>query len=91
MSLSFRSTIRHLAAAQNFSDARPSPQQVAWQSPEVGHRVRLAQAQAVGRMKTDRFAPVTASRMRPDILSGSDPVRIREFKLFNTDRAGTTR
>jgi alpha-L-fucosidase len=55
----------------------------AWQD---GRWVRLAQAQAIGRMKIDHFAPITTSRVRLNILSSSDPVRIREFQLFNTGR-----
>ncbi|MEJ1098260.1 MULTISPECIES: alpha-L-fucosidase [unclassified Pseudoxanthomonas] len=55
----------------------------AWQD---GRWVRLAQAQAIGRMKIDHFAPVTTSRVRLNILSSSDPVHIREFQLFNTGK-----
>lgn len=55
----------------------------AWQN---GRWVRLAQAQAIGRMKIDHFAPVTTSRVRLNILSSSDPVHIREFQLFDTGK-----
>ena len=52
-----------------------------WQD---GHWVPVAQAQAIGRMKIDHFAPVTASRVRLNILSSADAAHIREFQLFNT-------
>lgn len=42
----------------------------------------VAQAQAIGHMKIDRFAPVTARRVRLAILSAVGTARIREFKLF---------
>jgi len=42
----------------------------------------VAQAQAIGHMKIDRFAPVTARRVRLNILSAVGTARIREFKLF---------
>lgn len=43
-------------------------------------------AQAIGRMKTDRFAPVATSRVRLNIVCSYDPVHIREFQLFNTGK-----
>lgn len=52
-----------------------------WQQ---GKWVRVAQAQAIGRMKIDHFASVTASRVRLNILASADAVHIREFQLFNT-------
>ena len=42
----------------------------------------VAEAQAIGHMKIDRFAPVTAQRVRLNILSSVGVARIREFKLF---------
>ncbi len=60
----------------------------AWQD---GRWVRLAQAQAIGRMKIDHFAAVTTSRVRLNILSSYDPVHIREFQLFNTGKGAATR
>lgn len=43
----------------------------------------VAQAQAIGHMKIDRFAPVTARKVRLNIQSSVGTARIREFKLFN--------
>jgi len=42
----------------------------------------VAKADAIGHMKIDRFAPVTAQRVRLNILSSVGVARIREFKLF---------
>jgi len=43
----------------------------------------VAQAQAIGHMKIDTFAPVTARKVRLNIQSAVGTARIREFKLFN--------
>ncbi|HWA93809.1 MAG TPA: alpha-L-fucosidase [Terracidiphilus sp.] len=43
----------------------------------------VAAAQAIGHKKIDIFAPVTASRVRLNILSSTDAAEIREFQLFN--------
>ncbi|WP_333678958.1 alpha-L-fucosidase [Dyella sp.] len=43
----------------------------------------VASAQAIGHMKIDRFAPVTAAKVRLNILSSACTPRIREFQLFN--------
>jgi alpha-L-fucosidase len=42
----------------------------------------LAKAQAIGHMKIDKFAPVTARRLRLHIYSSVGTASIREFKLF---------
>jgi alpha-L-fucosidase len=42
----------------------------------------VAEAQAIGHMKIDRFPPVTAQRVRLNILSSVGVARIREFELF---------
>lgn len=47
----------------------------------------VASAEAIGHMKIDRFAPVTTSKVRLNILSSAGTARIREFQLF--DVAGT--
>lgn len=44
---------------------------------------QVVKAQAIGHEKVDLFAPVTASRVRLNILSGTGPAAIREFQLFN--------
>ncbi|WP_233842710.1 alpha-L-fucosidase [Dyella sp. 2HG41-7] len=42
----------------------------------------VAKAEAIGHMKIDRFAPVTATKVRLNILSSVCTPRIREFQLF---------
>jgi len=43
---------------------------------------RVAQAEAIGHKKIDAFAPVTASRIRLNILSSTAEAQIREFQLY---------
>lgn len=43
----------------------------------------VAKAEAIGHMKIDRFAPVTAAKVRLNILSSACTARIREFQLFD--------
>jgi alpha-L-fucosidase len=43
----------------------------------------VAQAEALGHMKIDRFPAVTARKVRLNILSSVGTARIREFKLFD--------
>ena len=43
----------------------------------------IASGQAIGHKKIDRFAAVTASRVRLNILSSTSEAHIREFQLFN--------
>jgi alpha-L-fucosidase len=42
----------------------------------------VASGQAIGHEKVDRFPPVTASRIRLDILSSSQEAHIREFQVY---------
>ena len=42
----------------------------------------IAGGEAIGHKKVDRFAPVTASRVRLNILSSSSEAHIREFQLY---------
>jgi alpha-L-fucosidase len=44
---------------------------------------RVAEGQAIGHKKIDIFSPVTAQRVRLDLLSTSSEAHIREFQLFN--------
>ncbi len=44
----------------------------------------LAEAQAIGHKKIDRFPITTASRVRLNILGASGQIRIREFQLYNS-------
>jgi alpha-L-fucosidase len=43
----------------------------------------IAAAEAIGHKKIDSFAPVTASRVRLNILSSSSEAHIREFQLYS--------
>jgi alpha-L-fucosidase len=43
----------------------------------------LVEAHAIGHKKIDAFAPVTATRVRLNILASSGEARIREFQVFN--------
>jgi alpha-L-fucosidase len=49
---------------------------------DAGMWKTVAEAAAIGHMKIDRFPPVTAQRVRLNILSSVGVVRIREFELF---------
>jgi len=51
-----------------------------------GHWSPLIEGQAIGHKPIDRFAPVTASRIRLNILASSAAAHIREFQVFNTRR-----
>jgi len=44
---------------------------------------RVASGQAIGHEKMDRFPPVTASRIRLNILSSSQEAHIREFQVYD--------
>ena len=44
----------------------------------------IVEAQAIGHKKIDSFPPVTASRIRLNILSSSSEAHIREFQAFRT-------
>ena len=44
----------------------------------------VSEGHAIGHERIDSFAPVTASRVRLDILSSSAEAHIREFQLFST-------
>ena len=44
---------------------------------------RVAEAEAIGHKKIDTFSPVTASRVRLNILSSSAEAHIREFQLYS--------
>ena len=44
---------------------------------------RVASGEAIGHEKMDRFPPVTASRIRLNILSSSQEAHIREFQIYS--------
>ena len=44
---------------------------------------RVAEGQAIGHKKIDHFAPVTAQRVRLNLLATTSEAHIREFQLYN--------
>jgi alpha-L-fucosidase len=52
---------------------------------ENGSWRSIAEAQAIGHKKIDIFQPVTAQRVRLNLLSTSAEAHIREFQLFSND------
>lgn len=53
----------------------------AW-DPKAAQWIRVAEGQAIGHKKIDSFAPVTAARVRLNILSSTSEAHIREFQLY---------
>jgi len=51
-------------------------------SDDGGKWRRIAEGEAIGHKKIDSFSPVTARRVRLNILSSTAPARIREFQLY---------
>jgi len=49
-----------------------------------GKWTTIASGEAIGHKKIDAFAPVTASRVRLNILSSTSEASIREFQLYST-------
>jgi alpha-L-fucosidase len=49
-----------------------------------GEWIAIARGQAIGHKRIDHFAPVTASRVRLNILSSTAEAHIREFQIFNS-------
>src|ERR1035441_10638076 len=49
-----------------------------------GKWIQVFKGNAVGHKRIDHFAPVTASRLRLNILSSSAEAHIREFQLFDS-------
>ena len=45
--------------------------------------IPIVEGQAIGHKRIDRFAPVTASRIRLNIVASSAEAHIREFQVFN--------
>ncbi len=52
-----------------------------------GKWVEVAKGQAIGHKRLDHFAPVTASRVRLNILSSTAEAHIREFQVFDSKSA----
>ena len=70
-------TMEWLAAGQNVQAYRIE----AWVD---GKWKSIFEGQAIGHRKIDRFAPVTAERVRLNIISSADGAFIREFELFDS-------
>ncbi|MGC2169760.1 MAG: alpha-L-fucosidase [Candidatus Sulfotelmatobacter sp.] len=51
---------------------------------------QIVQGYAIGHKRIDSFPPVTASRIRLNILSSSAEAHIREFQLLNTSAASAS-
>jgi alpha-L-fucosidase len=51
----------------------------------------IVTAQAIGHKKIDVFPPVTAGRVRLNILSSTDAAAIREFQLYNVEHSGESK
>jgi alpha-L-fucosidase len=51
----------------------------------------VAQAQAIGHKKIDAFEPVTADRVRLNLLSTIDAAQIREFALYDSRSSAALR
>jgi alpha-L-fucosidase len=52
---------------------------------QAGHWKTVVQSEAIGHKKIDRFAAVTAQRIRLNLLATSGEARIREFRVFSVD------
>ncbi len=52
-----------------------------------GKWIAVANGYAIGHKRIDHFAPVTASRVRLNILSSSSEAHIREFQIFGPNGA----
>jgi len=53
-----------------------------WSEPDHAWKL-VVEGQAIGHEKIDAFPPVTAKRVRLDILSSTEPARIREFQIYD--------
>jgi len=60
-------------------------QQYAIEVSREGRWVEVARGRAIGHKRIDSFEPVTASRVRLNILSSSAEAHIREFQLFDVN------
>ena len=59
-----------------------------WSEPEQKWKA-IAEGQAIGHERIDAFPPVTAKRVRLNILSSREPAHIREFQLYNWGSANS--
>ena len=50
-----------------------------------GKWMAIAEGHAIGHKKIDAFAPVTASRVRLNVIAGSGQIGIREFQIYDTE------
>jgi alpha-L-fucosidase len=58
-------------------------QRYAIEAMENGKWRRVVEGQAIGHKKIDHFAPVTAQRVRLNLLETTSEAHIREFQLYN--------
>ncbi|HEX4785929.1 MAG TPA: alpha-L-fucosidase [Candidatus Sulfotelmatobacter sp.] len=70
-------TMEWLNAGQNI-------QQYAIEIFKEGKWLEVSRGYAIGHKRIDSFPPVTASRVRLNILSSTSEAHIREFQLFNS-------
>jgi len=57
---------------------------IAWLSSSDANRWKsLVEGGAIGHKRIDNFAPVTAFRIRLNILASSAEAHIREFQIFS--------
>ncbi|MGC1548853.1 MAG: alpha-L-fucosidase [Rhodanobacter sp.] len=75
-------TINHALTMEWLNDGQ-SVQKYAIEVWSNGAWTPVARAEAIGHMKIDRFAPVTTTKVRLNILSSVGTARIREFQLFD--------
>ena len=59
-----------------------------WQN---GQWKPIVESYAIGHKKIDRFAPVTANRIRLNILTSTGVARIREFGVYSLDKKPATK
>jgi alpha-L-fucosidase len=77
------------AMTMEWLNAGQQVQKYAIQAQVDGAWRTVAEAEAIGHMKIDRFAPVTASKVRLNILSSVGTAHIRDFKLFDVGDPAT--
>jgi alpha-L-fucosidase len=75
------------ALAMEWLNAGQHVQQYAVEVYKGGKWIEVGAGRAIGHKRIDRFAPVTASRVRLNILSSSAETHIREFQLFDSRTA----
>ena len=72
------------ALTMEWLNAGQHVQQYAIEIFKAGKWVEVTRGYAIGHKRIDNFSPVTASRIRLNILSSTNEAHIREFQLFNS-------